>query len=51
MTESLAGCISEHSMEHPLSGHNPNLEHGAGLIMISKAYFSYWANQNCAMID
>ena len=47
MTESLAGCTSEHSMEHPLSGHNPHLEHGAGLIMISKAYFSYWANQNC----
>lgn len=46
MTESLAGCTSEHSMEHPLSGHNPHLPHGAGLIMLSKAYFTYWADRH-----
>ncbi|WP_304508438.1 iron-containing alcohol dehydrogenase [Anaerotignum sp.] len=43
MSESISGCISEHAMEHPLSGHNPKLEHGAGLIMICEAYYAYWA--------
>ncbi len=43
MVESMAGCTSAHAMEHPLSGHNPSLEHGAGLIMLSEAYYSYWA--------
>ncbi len=45
MVESMAGCTSEHSMEHPLSGHNPKLEHGAGLIMISDEYYTYWAER------
>ncbi len=45
MVESMAGCTSEHSMEHPLSGHNPNLEHGAGLLMICDEYYTYWANR------
>lgn len=43
MCESIAGCISEHAMEHPLSGHHPKLEHGAGLIMLCEAYYTYWA--------
>lgn len=54
MSESIGGCISEHAMEHPLSGHNPKLEHGAGLIMICEAYYSYWAERgvvNQRMID
>ena len=33
---------SEHSMEHALSAYHPSLPHGAGLIMISKAYFSHF---------
>ncbi len=41
--QSMAGCTSEHSMEHPLSGHNPKLEHGAGLLMICDEYYTYWA--------
>ncbi len=45
MVESMAGCTSEHSMEHPLSAHNQELEHGAGLIMISDEYYSYWAKR------
>lgn len=45
MSESIGGCISEHAMEHPLSGHNPKLEHGAGLIMICQAYYAYWAER------
>ncbi|WP_352399621.1 iron-containing alcohol dehydrogenase [Anaerotignum sp.] len=54
MSESIAGCISEHAMEHPLSGHNPKLEHGAGLIMICQAYYAYWAQSGVVdqrMID
>ncbi|NCC15904.1 MAG: iron-containing alcohol dehydrogenase [Clostridia bacterium] len=54
MSESIGGCISEHAMEHPLSGHNPKLEHGAGLIMLCEAYYAYWAESgavNQRMID
>ncbi|RDU23618.1 iron-containing alcohol dehydrogenase [Anaerosacchariphilus polymeriproducens] len=40
MVESTSGCISEHSIEHAMSAFHPNLPHGAGLIMISKAYYS-----------
>ncbi|MDR1499144.1 MAG: iron-containing alcohol dehydrogenase [Rickettsiales bacterium] len=43
VVESLSGCISEHSLEHALSGYHPDLPHGAGLIMISKEYFTYFA--------
>lgn len=39
---------SEHGMEHALSAYHPNLPHGAGLIMISRAYFSYFIrNRGC----
>ena len=35
-------------LEHALSAYHPNLPHGAGLIMISKAYFSYFIrNHGC----
>ena len=30
---------SQHSLEHALSAYHPNLPHGAGLIMLSRAYF------------
>jgi len=33
---------SEHALEHPMSGHHPNLPHGAGLIMISEAYYTHF---------
>ncbi len=33
---------SEHGMEHALSAYHPNLPHGAGLIMLSRAYYSYF---------
>lgn len=32
-------CTSQHSLEHAMSAYHPELPHGAGLIMISKAYF------------
>jgi alcohol dehydrogenase len=41
--ESTSGCTSEHSIEHALSADHPELPHGAGLIMLSKAYFSHFA--------
>lgn len=43
IVESTSGCTSEHSMEHALSAHHPKLEHGAGLIMISRAYYTFLA--------
>ncbi len=33
---------SQHGLEHALSAYHQNLPHGAGLIMISKAYMSYF---------
>lgn len=35
-----SACTAEHSIEHALSAYHERLPHGAGLIMISKAYFS-----------
>ena len=43
MVESTSGCISEHSLEHALSAYYPELPHGAGLIMISLAYYTHIA--------
>src|SRR5659263_10561 len=43
MVESTSGCISEHSIEHALSALHSNLPHGAGLIMISRAFFTFIA--------
>lgn len=37
---------SEHGLEHALSAYHPNLPHGAGLIMISKAYFTYFVEHH-----
>lgn len=49
MVESLSGCISEHSIEHALSAYHPALPHGAGLIMISLAYYENFAGKpECA---
>ena len=33
---------SEHALEHALSAYHPNLPHGAGLIMVSRAYYRYF---------
>lgn len=41
--ESLSSCTSEHAIEHALSGFHPNLPHGAGLILISLAYYRHFA--------
>ncbi len=46
MVESTSGCTSEHSMEHAMSAFHPKLPHGAGLIMISAAYYKYMAENH-----
>lgn len=46
VVESIGSCTSEHSLEHAMSAFHQNLPHGAGLIMISKAYFSHFVNQH-----
>lgn len=45
MVESLSSCTSEHSMEHALSAYHPNIPHGAGLIMLSEAYHSFFLDK------
>lgn len=42
----VASCISEHAMEHAMSAYHPQLAHGAGLIMLSKEYFTFWINKH-----
>ena len=42
----LGSCTSEHSLEHALSGNHPDLPHGAGLIMISLAYFKHFIDKH-----
>lgn len=37
--ETMSSCTSEHAIEHALSAVHPSLPHGAGLIMLSLAYF------------
>lgn len=43
MVQSTSSCTSEHSMEHAMSAFHPNLPHGAGVLMISESYFSFFA--------
>lgn len=47
VVESTSGCISEHSIEHAMSAYHHNLPHGAGLIMISQAYYTFLAKSGC----
>lgn len=41
-----SACTAEHSIEHAMSAYHERLPHGAGLIMISKAYFSTIINKH-----
>ncbi len=54
IVESTSGCTSEHSMEHALSAFHSELPHGAGLIMISEAYYTHFAGRSACdgrMVD
>lgn len=42
----VGACTSEHSIEHAMSAYHEELPHGAGLIIISKAYYSHLINQH-----
>ena len=51
---SVGTTTSEHSIEHAMSAYHSNLPHGAGLIMISLAYYRFFAKQEVCrdrMID
>jgi Alcohol dehydrogenase, class IV len=39
--------LSQHSLEHILSAYHPNLPHGAGLILICRAYFAHFIHKGC----
>ncbi len=41
----LSGLTAQHSLEHALSGFYPQLPHGAGLILIARAYLARCARQ------
>lgn len=41
VVECAGRCTIQHSLEHAMSAYHQELPHGAGLIMISKAYFTY----------
>ena len=42
----VCSCVSQHDLEHALSGYHQDLPHGAGLIMISKQYFTRWIDEH-----
>ncbi len=46
--ETLSSCISHHSLEHAVSAFYPHVPHGAGLTMLSVAYFTDVAERNPA---
>lgn len=52
LANTLAGyymlCTSQHTMEHVMGGYHDDLVHGAGLIMISHAYFDFFAERKVA---
>ena len=45
LVESISSTTSHHSMEHALSAVSPDLSHGAGLIMLSESFFSFFADK------
>lgn len=42
----VSACTSEHSMEHAMSAYHHELPHGAGLIMISLAYYKHFIEKH-----
>lgn len=43
MVEALSSCTSEYAMAQAMCAFHPELTHGAALVMISAAYFSFFA--------
>lgn len=46
ITMQLTSATAEHSMEHSMSAYHHNLPHGAGLIMISKAFYEFFIERH-----
>lgn len=46
LTMQLTSTTAEHSMEHAMSAFHHNLPHGAGLIMISKAFYEFFIQEH-----
>lgn len=46
ITMQLTSTTAAHSMEHSMSAYHHNLPHGAGLIMISKAFYSFYVEKH-----
>ena len=44
----VGACTSEHSLEHAMSAYHQDLPHGAGLIIISKAYYTHFIEKGVA---
>jgi len=44
--QSLSTLISHHSLEHAISGHHPDIPHGAGLTATSVSFFTCLAERN-----
>ena len=46
MTMQLTSTTAAHSMEHSMSAYHHNLSHGAGLIMISEAFYRFYVEKH-----
>lgn len=46
ITMQLTSTTAKHSMEHSMSAYHHNLPHGAGLIMISKAFYEFFIERH-----
>lgn len=46
ITMQLTSTTAQHSMEHAMSAYHRNLQHGAGLIMISKEFAQFFLDQH-----
>lgn len=46
MAMQLTSTTAQHSMEHAMSAYHPGLPHGAGLIMISKAFAEFFIDRH-----
>ncbi len=46
MNMQLTSTTAEHAMEHAMSAYHPNLPHGAGLIMISRAFYAFFLQRH-----
>ena len=46
MTMQLTSTTAKHAMEHSMSAYHRNLPHGAGLIMISRAFYEFFIERH-----